>query len=251
MQWVDDGIVLAVRKHGEAAAIVSLLTREHGRHLGLVRGGAGRRQRGVLQPGNQVRASWRARLAEHLGSYTIEPTRARAALLMELPARLAGLTAALAVLETVLPEREPHGVLHDALVSLLDALESSEVWPAVYIRFEVGLLQELGFGLDLTRCAITGAREDLAYVSPKTGRAVTRAAGEPWKQKLLPLPAFLLGAQAGGLEGRDIEAGLKLTAHFLERHVVEPVQRGLPPARIRLVEHFSASTTTSSDIVSP
>ncbi|MDP6709170.1 MAG: DNA repair protein RecO, partial [Alphaproteobacteria bacterium] len=196
MQWRDDGIVLAVRKHGETGAVVSLLTRAHGRHAGLVRGGAGRRQRGVLQAGNEVHAEWRARLAEHLGSYTVELTRARAAELMALPAPLAGLSAACAVLEATLPEREPHAPIFDALAVLLDALGSSEAWPAVYVRFELGLLQELGFGLNLSACAMTGAAEGLAYVSPKSGRAVTAEAGAPWKEKLLRLPAFLLGGRA-------------------------------------------------------
>jgi DNA repair protein RecO (recombination protein O) len=184
MQWRDDGIVLAVRKHGETGAVVSLLTRAHGRHAGLVRGGAGRRQRGVLQAGNEVHAEWRARLAEHLGSYTVELTRARAAELLALPAPLAGLSAACAVLEATLPEREPHAPLYDALAVLLDALAASEAWPAVYVRFELGLLQELGFGLDLQACAMTGATEGLAYVSPRSGRAVTAEAAAPWKEKL-------------------------------------------------------------------
>ena len=247
--WIDEGVVLAVRKHGEAAAIVSLLTRAHGRHAGLVRGGAGRRQRGVLLPGNEVRAAWRARLADHLGSYTLEPTRARTASLLDRADRLAGLAAACAVLEAAVPEREPHPTLHAALAALLDALVDSDAWPAVYVRFELGLLQELGFGLDLSRCAVTGGHENLAFVSPRSGRAVSAEAAAPWKQKLLPLPPFLLGAQAGALAADDLRHGLALTGHFLERHVLAPARKPLPAARIRLVEQFGKLTTTSSVIV--
>ncbi len=249
MQWSDDGIVLAARKHGEAGIVASLLTRAHGRHGGLVRGGTGRRLRGVLQPGNEVRAEWRARLAEHLGSYTVELTGARTAALLARPDRLAGLAAAAAIVETTLPEREPHPALYEGLLALLDALANSEAWPAVYVRFELGLLQELGFGLDLSVCAMTGAREGLAYVSPKSGRAVTAAAGRPWKEKLLALPAFLLGAQASELGENDVSDGLILTGHFLERHVLATARRAMPGARTRLLEQFSHSTTTSGAIV--
>ena len=249
MEWADDGIVLAARKHGESAAIVSLLTAAHGRHIGLIRGGAGRRQRGVLQPGNELDVVWRARLEEHLGHYTVELSRARAASLLYSAPLLAGLASACAVTDAALPEREPHPVIHAAFRALLDALEVSEAWPAVYVRFEIGLLQELGFGLDLSRCAMTGDRDGLAYVSPKSGRAVTSEAGEPWKHKLLRLPQFLLGSQAGEPEDDDIHAGLTLSGHFLEHHVMAPMQQRLPAARIRLVEYFSNSTTTSGGIV--
>jgi DNA repair protein RecO (recombination protein O) len=247
--WSDDGIVLAVRKHGESAAIVSLLTAAHGRHAGLVRGGAGRRQRGVLQPGNEVRAAWRARLADHLGTYSLESVRARAALLLDRPARLAGLAAACAVTEVTVPEREPHPALHAAFAALLDALADSVAWPAVYVRFELGLLQELGFGLDLSRCAVSGATDDLAYVSPRTGRAVAAAAAEPWKERLLPLPRFLLGAQAGGLGADDLRHGMALTGHFLERHVLAPTGKTMPAARTRLLDQLHDPATTSSAIV--
>jgi DNA repair protein RecO (recombination protein O) len=249
VDWSDDGVILAVRKHGEAAAIVSLLTQAHGRHAGLVRGGAGRRQRGVLQPGNEVRAAWRARLADHLGSYTLEPTRARIALLLDWPDRLAGLAAACAVVEVSVPEREPHPALYAGFGALLDALFESEAWPAVYVRFELGLLQELGFGLDLSRCAVTGGHEGLAFVSPRSGRAVSAAAAAPWKERLLPLPGFLLGTQAGGLAADDLQHGLALTGHFLERHVLAPSRKPLPGARARLVEQFAKLATRSSAIV--
>lgn len=249
MQWVDDGIVLAVRKHGEAAAIVSLLTARHGRHAGLVRGGAGRRQRGVLQPGNLVRATWRARLADHLGSYTIELAEARAAALLDRPGPLNGLAAACAVVEASVPEREPYPTLYAALDALLDTLAGSEAWAAAYVRFEIGLLQELGFGLDLGVCAVTGARDGLAYVSPRSGRAVTAAAAAPWKEKLLRLPAFLLGRQAGALGEGDLRDGLLLSGHFLAHHVLAPARKEMPAARTRLLDQISKATTRSSVIV--
>lgn len=249
MHWSDDGIVLSARRHGETSAVVTLLTRRHGRHAGLVRGGAGRRLRGILQPGNEVSAEWRARLAEHLGTFAVEPGRARTAELLDDPTRLAALTSACAVAEAALPEREPHQPLFDALRVFLDALAEGETWPAVYVRWEMGLLQELGFGLDLTRCAATGSADDLAFVSPKSGRAVSRGAAEPYKHRLLPLPAFLLGAQGGLPDTGDVRNGLALTGYFLNRHIFAGRNAVAPPARDRLVEKFSNIPTTSGDNV--
>ncbi len=243
MNWSDEGYVLSVRRHGEAAAIVNLLTRAHGRHAGLVRGGAGRRLRGVLQPGNQVAASWRGRLAEHLGTYTVEALRDHAAGLLSDGDRLAGLTAATAVTEAALPEREPHLAIHDGFAVLLEALAGTPEWPAVYVRFELGLLAELGFGLDLSQCAATGGIEDLAYVSPRSARAVSRGAAAPYKDKLLPLPAFLTNGDGDGPVRQDILDGLRLTGHFLETAVFAPHNRPLPAARERLVERLSRHET--------
>ncbi|MBT3370402.1 MAG: DNA repair protein RecO [Rhodospirillaceae bacterium] len=239
MNWSDEGYVLSVRRHGEAAAIVNLLTREHGRHAGLVRGGAGRRLRGVLQPGNQVAADWRGRLAEHLGSYTVEAMRDHAAALLADGDRLAGLTAATAVTEAALPEREPHLAIHDGFAALLAALAGTPNWAAIYVRFELGLLAELGFGLDLSHCAATGSTEDLAYVSPRSARAVSREAASPYKEKLLPLPSFLLPEAGEKLVRQDILDGLKLTGYFLQSAVFAPHNRPLPMARERLVERIS------------
>ncbi|MCG8695673.1 MAG: DNA repair protein RecO [Minwuiales bacterium] len=251
MQWTDTGIVLNARKHGESAMIAMLLTKAHGRHGGLVRGGAGRRHRGVLQPGNDVSVTWRGRLAEHLGTMTVELNTARAATLMDDPARLAGLSAACALTEAALPEREPHPQLFNGLKILLDAMQGDDDWAAVYVRWELGLLGELGFGLDLTHCAATGATEDLTHVSPRTGRAVSAAAAEPYQERLFALPSFLAGAR-GGPPANDIEtdirAGLDLTGFFLERHLFPPERGGLPPARLRFVERFSRRNTTSGDI---
>ena len=238
MDWSDDAIVLSARKHGESAAIAQLLTRGHGRHAGLVRGGAATRLRGVLQPGNELHCVWRARLEEHLGAYTVELARARAAALLDRRLPLLALSAACAVVETMLPEREPHGPLFDGLIALLDALEESEAWPAAYVRWEVGLLRELGFGLDLSACAATGVTEGLVWVSPKTGRAVSAEAGEPYRDRLLSLPGFLVGE--GAAAPGDIVAGLRLTGHFLGEHGA-----ALPAARDRLVDGLSRSATTS------
>lgn len=238
MDWTDEGIVLAARKHGETAAIVSLLTREHGRHLGLVRGGAGKRARSVLQPGNRVQARWRARLADHLGTYTLELEAASGAAFLDDRLKLAGLTAALAVAETSLPEREPHQAVHAGLMDLLAKL-AGDAWPAVYVRWEIALLTDLGYGLDLSRCAATGEAKDLVYVSPKTGRAVSRAAGKPYGDRLFPLPGFLITG-GNGFAPSDVADGLKLTRHFLEQHVYSHRDRGLPPARLRLEEVFDS-----------
>lgn len=232
MQWSDEAIVLATRKHGESSVIVSLLTREHGRHAGLVRGGQGRRHRGVLQPGNRVAATWRARLAEHLGSMTCELTHALAAPLFGDRMRLAALGAACAVAEDALPEREPHAAVYERLVLLLQTL-AAEGWQSAYVRWELALLADLGFGLDLSRCAATGTNDHLAYVSPRSGRAVSLAAAEPYRDRLMPLPAFLLDDH-GTADRDDTAAGLDLTGYFLERHVFAERDRPLPPARRRL-----------------
>ncbi len=234
MEWTDDALVLSARRHGETAAIVRLLTRERGVHAGLARGGSGARMRPVLQPGNRVRATWRARLPEHLGAFSLEQTRAFAAEAMEDADRLAGLSAACAVAESVLPEREPHGPAFEGLLVLLEAIASAEDWASAYVKWEVGILGELGFGLDLTCCAATGRNDQLAYVSPRSGRAVSLSAGEPYRERMLPLPPFLLqdGANAAGPD--EIADGLKLTGYFLERHALAHNPNGLPAARRRL-----------------
>lgn len=236
MEWTDEGIILSARKHGETSAIVTLLTRAHGRHAGLVRGGAGKGARGILQPGNRVEARWRARLAEHLGTLTCEMTHAFAAAVLDDADRLAALSAACAVAEAALPEREPFPAVHDGLLALMGAIEG-DVWPIAYIRWELGLLAQLGFGLDLSECAATGRNDQLAYVSPKSGRAVSMAAGEPYKGKLLALPAFLAGGGNGATPGALLD-GLRLTGHFLECHVFATMGGTMPAARRRLEERL-------------
>lgn len=226
MHWSDEGVVLSARPHGESSVIVELLTRDHGRHLGLVRGGRSRAQRPVLQPGNRVKAEWRARLDEHLGNYALEGLDLRAAQLMETRASLYGL-AWLAALSRLLPERDPHPGLYDTLGIVLDHLGDPEIGPALMVRFELAMLAELGFGLDLSRCAATGVTSDLIYVSPKSACAVSAGAGAPYADRMLPLPAFLMTSSVNAHPGGDdIAAGFRLTGFFLARDVYEP--RGLP-----------------------
>jgi len=223
MEWTDDGIVLGVRRHGESAAVVELLTREHGRHLGLVRGASGARMRPVLQPGNTVRAVWRARLDEHLGMYAIEGLELRAANLIAASHGVYGVTH-LAALARLLPERDPHEDIYAQLEHALDHFEQAGDAAVHTIRFELAILAELGFGLDLSSCAATGETTDLIYVSPKSGGAVSRSAGEPWRDRLLPLPAFLRadGEEHLGWSDQDLADGFRLTGLFLLRHVLEP-----------------------------
>jgi DNA repair protein RecO (recombination protein O) len=235
MQWSDDGFVLGIRRHGEANAILELMTREHGRHLGLVRGGAGSRMRPVLQPANAVRAHWRARLDDHLGTYTIEPIALRAGALFADPHAVFAITH-LATMARLLPERDPHEVVFDALEVIVSHLHDPALCATLVVRFELLMLSELGFGLDLGSCAATGSSSDLIFVSPKSGRAVSRGAGEPWRDRLLALPAFLAG-ESERADARDIQAGFELTAFFLARHVLEP--RGLMLSDARA--HFIAA----------
>ena len=229
--------MLTARTHGEAGAIVDLLTATRGRYVAHVAGGASRRMRPFLQPGARVIVRYRARVSEQLGSATLEPVGEGPSALFDDPLALAGLNAAASVAAGALPEREPHPGAFFAFEAFSDALANLAIWPAVYVRFEAGLLQELGFGLDLSKCAATGSTDDLVYVSPRTGRAVSRAAGAPYADKLLKLPRFLLSAQ-GGLDAGDIGAGLNLTGHFLESFVFAVMNRPLPPARVWLIDRL-------------
>ncbi|WP_315703350.1 MULTISPECIES: DNA repair protein RecO [unclassified Bradyrhizobium] len=231
MEWTDDGIVLGVRRHGESAAVVELLTREHGRHLGLVRGASGARMRPVLQPGNSVRAVWRARLDEHLGMYAIDGLILRAAGLMSASHGAYGVTH-LAALARLLPERDPHQDIYLRLEHTLDDFEDAGGAAAHIVRFELAILAELGFGLDLETCAATGETTELIYVSPKSGGAVSRAAGEPWRDRLLPLPPFLREhEETHDWTDQDLRDGFRLTGLFLLRHVLEPRGQGHSDAR--------------------
>lgn len=237
MEWTDSAIILSVRRHGESAALASLLTAAHGRHAGLVHGGASRASRGMLQPGNLVSAHWRGRLAEQLGTFKLEPVADHAGRLMGDAGKLAALASACALCQALLPEREPHPAIHDALVALLDAL-AAESWPSVYVHWELALLRDLGYGLDLSCCAATGEVADLAWVSPKTGRAVSAMAGAPYADKLLALPSFLV---AGGEGDRNaVRAGLKLVEFFLERNVLGPQRIAMPASRSRLVDRLGS-----------
>jgi len=238
MEWADEGIVLSVRPYGETSAIVEALTHLHGRHLGLVHGGASRKVRAMLQPGNLLHITWRARLNEHLGSFHAEPLRVRAGAVLERRDALIGLNAFAAMAGAVLPEREAHVGVYGAAEVLLDAIAERDFahWAPLYVRWEAGLLEELGFGLDLSRCAATGSIDDLIYVSPRSGRAVSGDAGAPYADRLLKLPAFLLGSQNAGPSASEILEGLKLTAYFLLERVLQPHGKDLPQSRIRLQE---------------
>ena len=248
MEWTDEGFVLSARKHGENAAIVTLLARGNGRHAGLVRGGGSRRARGVYQAGNLVSARWRARLDEHLGTYSCELLRPYAALLLGEPLRLMALASASATLDRLLPERAPHPEAFDAFRRVLEAFRTEDSWLEDFVRWELSLLSALGYGLDLSRCAATGVVEDLTYVSPRSGRAVSAAAGEPWRGKLLKLPSFLAQeeARAGALS--EIADGLALTGHFLARCAKETAARPLPEARARLIDKLRKNSTISGII---
>ena len=234
MNWSDEGVILSVRAHGETAAVVEILTRAHGRHMGLVHGGRSRKQRPVLQIGNHVDATWKARLADHLGHMNLELIHGYAAGAMDDPAALAGLTC-LCTLGRLLPERDPHPNLYEVTLFVLAYLDDARVWPALLARWELALLDELGVGLDLTQCAATGINDDLIYVSPKTGRAVSASAGEPYRDRLLALPPFLLPGRRAAVAPGDIESAFALSGHFLETRVFQPRDEQMPDARTRLL----------------
>ena len=237
IEWRDEGVLLAVRKHGEAAAIVEVFTEHHGKHAGVVRGGAGRRQGPILQPGGQFEVVWKARLEEHMGAFTVEPMRSRAAQVMADPLALAGLTSVVGLLNFALPERAQHGALYSASINLLDLICVTEAWPLAYLHWEMQLLEDLGFGLDLSCCVVSGTTKDLAYVSPKSGRAVAAHHAGRWKTQLLPLAPCMIGQSVA--DNGEIAAGLRTTGHFLEKWLAPSLgDRGLPLARQRLVERL-------------
>ena len=252
MEWRDEGIVLSARPHGENAAVVTLLTAAHGRHAGLIPGGQGRTARPMLQPGNRVQVQWRARMIDQLGTYTLELTAAQAALWLDEPEIIAIITSACTVTEASLPERQPLPGVYAGLATLL-ALRDADLWAPVYVKWEMNLLQALGYGLDLSQCAAGGGEDNLAYVSPRTGRAVSREAGAPYHDKLFPLPAFLLGF--GEWTASDILQGLEMTGHFLSRHIfVNPHSRiliprdgDLPQARHRLANFYRKAIENAAE----
>jgi len=230
MQWQDNAIILGVKRHGETSVVVEVMTRSRGRHMGMVRGGRSRSMQPVLQAGNLVEATWRARLHEHLGEFRMEPVTLRAARLMETATAVYGIQAMAALLR-LLPERDPHPHLYDALDVILENLQNPADAGELFVRFELAVLNDLGFGLDLTECAATGVREDLAFVSPKSGRAVCRAAGLPWADKMLTLPPFLTSGAMVAADGDSLSEAFRLTGFFLHRHVYEP--RGIQVAAAR------------------
>lgn len=240
MQWTDDAIVLSARPYGEGSAVLTLMTRAHGRHAGLIRG---QKVRQSMQPGVKVVATWRGRLEEHLGTFAIEVDDSRSAsLVYDDPLRLAALAGACALVEAAAPERAPMPEVFEGLSTLLDLLPEP-VWDAVYVRWELGLLGALGFHLSLEHCAATGANDHLAYVSPRTGRAVSLSAGEPYRDKLLPLPAFLIGR--GDADPDAVHDGLTLTGYFLDRGLFAQTHSEVPAARQRFVDRYRRLTTRS------
>lgn len=232
IEWRDEGICLGARPHGESAAIVEVFTRAHGRHAGVVRGGGGRRMAATLQPGTQLDVVWRARLEDHIGAFAVEPVQGRAGQAMAHPGTLLGLGASVALLRATLPERAAQTGLYQATVALFDLFAYPEVWPAAHLRWEMLLLETLGFALDLSRCAVTGATSGLAFVSPRTGRAVSLGAAEAWADRLLPLPPCLIGAPPA--DNAEIAAALRVTGHFLAQIMAE-TGAPLPEARGRYV----------------
>lgn len=242
MQWRDQGALLSVRQHGETSAIIEVFTAEHGRHLGVVRGGASRRIAPILQPGAQLDLTWRARLDEHIGSYGVEPLKSRAVAVMGDRMALAALNSLTSLLAFVLPERESHPTLYQRTIAVLDLLGTDPVWSFAYLRWEMALLEEMGFGLDLSCCAVTGSHDDLIYVSPKTGRAVSKAGAGEWADRLLPLPDSLLTFRS--TTDAAIMAGLNVTGFFLESHLAPALgNHPLPGARQRFVERFARQPT--------
>lgn len=236
MEWQDQGTVLSARRHGEHAAILEVFTETRGRHAGVVRGATSRKLAPSLQPGTQIAVTWRARLEDHLGSYAVEPLRSRATI-MSGRLELAALNAVTALLGFTLAEREPHPRLYQKTVILLDLLADTEAWPLAYLHWELALLDEMGFGLDTSSCAVTGATEDLAYVSPKTGRAVTAAGAGTWKDRLLPLPACLLAPEPA--PAAEIADGMRTTGHFLRAWLAPALGNvPLPPARDHFAEMY-------------
>ncbi|MDU9002789.1 DNA repair protein RecO [Sedimentitalea todarodis] len=239
MEWRDHGILLTMRRHGETAAIIDVFTEEHGRHAGVVRGGASRKIAPVLQPGAQLDLLWRARLEDHIGSYQVEPLRSRAAAAMSGRMALAGLNAVTSLLSFCLPEREAHGALYKRSEQLLDLLGQNEVWPLAYLRWELALLDDMGFGLDLSSCAATGVTDGLIYVSPKSGRAVSRAGAGQWADRMLPLPPILRGE--GDASDDEILQALGTTGYFLKERLAPALGNKPPPeARLRFVEVLKA-----------
>lgn len=236
MDWESEGYIISVRKHGESSAIIDVLTPDQGRHAGLVRGGNSRRQRPVIEIGNKVQVQWRARLSEHLGNFIIEPLQMNAATLMLDRTSLIGLNAVCAMAKTVLPERQAFPQVYAALDVLMQNLDDPDIWPALYVRWEMGVLAALGYGLDLSVCAATGETENLTHVSPRSGRAVSRGAAEPYLDKLLPLPSFMCGERV--LTANDVQDGLNLTGFFLETRVQWGINQTLPEARAAMVERL-------------
>ena len=238
MEWRDQGILLSTRRHGETSAIIEVFTPDHGRHAGVVRGGTSRKIAPHLQPGAQLDLVWQARLEDHIGSFRVEPVRSRAASALGERLALAGLNAVTGLLGFCLPEREPHPELYRHTEQLLDLLDQPDLWPLAYLKWEVRLLHELGYALELDRCVVTGTQDDLIYVSPKSGRAVSRGAAGEWADRLLPLPLCLVGQ--GAAEVSDVVQALEVTGYFLEAKLAASLgDKPVPEARARFIDRLT------------
>lgn len=238
IEWRGEGILLSSRAHGETSAIIDVFTPEQGRYAGVVRGGASRKFAPILQPGAQIDVIWKARLQEHIGSFQVEPVRSRAVAAMGDRLALAGLNAVTSLLAFCLPEREPHPLLYRDSEQLLDLLGQSEVWPLAYLRWEMRLLKDMGYALDLDCCAATGRTEELIYVSPKSGRAVSRQGAGDWADRLLPLPPVMRAE--GDAPDHEIAEAFKTTGFFLSERLAKDLgDKPLPAARDRFVDTFS------------
>ncbi|MCK0121964.1 DNA repair protein RecO [Loktanella sp. F6476L] len=242
ISWTDDAALLATRPFGETSVIIEVFSEEHGRHAGVVRGGTSRKVAPLLQPGAQLSVTWKARLDQHLGSFTVEPIRSRAAAAMGDRLSLAGLNAVCGLLTMVLPEREAHAPLYDRTMGLLDLLGQTDIWPLAYLRWEQALLEEMGFGMDLSACAVRGVNEDLAFVSPKSGKAVSRDAAGEWADRLLALPPVLAGK--GDATPGEIVKALATTGYFIENRLIKSLgDRPMPAARARLLDAIGRYST--------
>ncbi|MDX8354068.1 DNA repair protein RecO [Cognatiyoonia sp. IB215182] len=234
IEWSDEGVLLVTRPFGETSVIIEVFSENHGRHAGVVRGGTSRKVAPILQPGAQLSVTWKARLDSHLGSFTVEPVRSRTAAMGDRLA-LAGLNAVCALLALVLPERESHPTLYARTINLLDLLGQTDIWPLAYLRWEQALLEEMGFGLDLSACAVRGVNNDLIYVSPKSGRAVSRDGAGEWADRMLPLPPVLAGQ--GEATNAEIVTALGTTGYFIEHRLIKSLgDKPIPSARARLVD---------------
>ncbi|SDP55994.1 DNA replication and repair protein RecO [Phyllobacterium sp. YR620] len=250
MEWHDEGIILGTRRHGETSAILELMTCDHGRHLGLVRGGRSRRMQPMLQAGNRVDVIWRARMDEHLGMMQVEPVAFAAARLIEQPVALYGLQLAAAHLR-LLPERDPHQNLFEILNVIVEHCDNSLIAGELLLRFELTMLEELGFGLDLKSCAATGGHENLAYVSPKSGRAVSRDAGAPWAEKLLEMPPFMSSPTVRAASLSEVISAFRLTGYFFNRHIWEPRAQRSPEARDGFLAALGRSLSNATGATAP
>lgn len=236
MDWRDEGVLLSVRRHGEGSAIIEVFTEQHGRHAGLVRGGGSRKMSPILQPGAQLSVEWKARLEDHLGSYTIDPIKSRAVSIMGDRGSLAAMGSISALLCLGLPEREAHRQLYARTIDLVDALGEADDWPARYALWENALLAEMGFGLDFSECAATGSTQELIYVSPRSGRAVSRTGGADYADLMLPLPRFL-NMDEPTIGNSTVTDALRTTGHFIETWLMPALGRNqMPAARERLLK---------------